>query len=80
MSDFIERELLVGAGVTGATGVFADGNATVVNACRRSFTADDLISQQMAIPQAFQGQCAWIMSKPTFLSRENLKTKTVLTY
>ena len=73
MSDFIERELLVGAGVTGATGVFADGNATVVSPAGASFTADDLISQQMAIPQAFQGQCAWIMSKPTFLSLRKLK-------
>jgi HK97 family phage major capsid protein len=73
MSTFIERELLVGAGVTGATGVFADGNATVVTPAGASFTSDDLISQQMAIPQVFQGQCAWIMSKPTFLSLRKLK-------
>lgn len=73
MSNFIERELLMGAGVTGATGVFADGNSTVVTPAGASFTADDLISQQMAIPEAFQGACAWIMSKPTFLSLRKLK-------
>ena len=38
MSNFIEKELLVGAGVTGATGVFADGNATVVTPAGASFT------------------------------------------
>ena len=63
----------MGAGVTGATGVFADGNSTVVTPAGASFTADDLISQQMAIPEAFQGACAWIMSKPTFLSLRKLK-------
>ena len=73
MSTFIEKELLVGAGVTGATGVFADGNSTVVTPAGGTFTADDLISQQMAIPEAFQGASAWIMSKPTFLSLRKLK-------
>lgn len=73
MSNFIEKELLVGAGVTGATGIFADGNATAVTPAGASFTADDLISQQMAIPETFQGASAWIMSKPTFLSFRKFK-------
>lgn len=73
MSTFIERELLVGAGVTGATGVFADGNVTTVTPAGASFTTDDLISQQMSIPETFQGACAWIMSKPTFLGLRKLK-------
>ena len=73
MSNFIEKELLIGAGVTGATGVFADGNVTAVTPGGASFTTDDLISQQMAIPEQFQGACAWIMSKPTFLGLRKLK-------
>ena len=73
MSNFIERELLVGAGVTGATGIFADGNVTAVTPAGATFTADDLISQQMAIPEQFQGASAWIMAKPTFLSLRKLK-------
>lgn len=73
MSTFIERELLVGAGVTGATGIFVDGNATAVTPGGATIGADDLISQQMAIPEAFQGGSAWIMSKPTFISFRKFK-------
>jgi HK97 family phage major capsid protein len=73
MSDFIERELLVGAGVTGATGIFTDGNTTTVTPAGGTFTPDDLISQQLAIPEQFQGASAWIMSKPTFASFRKFK-------
>ena len=73
MSNFLERELLVGVGVTAATGIFADGNTTTVTPGGASFTADDLISQQLAIPEQFQGASAWIMSKPTFASFRKFK-------
>lgn len=73
MSNFIEKELLVGAGVTSATGIFKDGNTTTVTPAGGTFTADDLISQQLAIPEQFQGACAWIMSKPTFASFRKFK-------
>src|SRR6476620_1374131 len=77
MSNFIEKELLVGAGVTSATGVFVDGNSTgLTTAGVGAITTDDLISQQMAIPEAFQPQSAWIMSKPTFTSLRKLKDTT----
>ena len=77
MSTFLEKELLVGAGVTGATGIFADGNVTsLTTAGVGAITTDDLISQQMAIPEAFQPQSAWIMSKPTFTSLRKLKDTT----
>ena len=73
MSNFIEKELLVGAGVTGATGIFVDGNSTTVTPAGATIVADDLISQQMAIPEAFQGASAWIMSKPMFTSFRKFK-------
>jgi HK97 family phage major capsid protein len=73
MSNFIEKELLVGAGVTGATGIFTDGNSTTVTPAGGTIVADDLISQQLAIPEAFQGASAWIMSKPMFASFRKFK-------
>jgi HK97 family phage major capsid protein len=73
MSNFIERELLVGAGVTSATGIFTDGNVTTVTPAGASITTDDLISQQMSIPEQYQGASAWIMSKPTFTSFRKFK-------
>jgi HK97 family phage major capsid protein len=76
ISRFIERELLVGAGVTAATGIFTDANVTTVAPAGTTFTADDLISQQMAIPQQFQGPCTWIMNKATFTALRKLKDTT----
>lgn len=73
MSNFIEKELLVGAGVTSATGIFTDGNSTTVTPAGGTIVADDLISQQLAIPEAFQGASAWIMSKPMFASFRKFK-------
>ena len=73
MSTFIERELLIGAGVTGATGIFTDGNATVVTPAGGTISADDLISQQMSIPEVFQPASAWIMNKTTFTSLRKFK-------
>jgi HK97 family phage major capsid protein len=64
ISTFIEKELLVGAGTTAATGIFTDANATSVTAAgTSSVTLDDLISLQLAIPEQFQGSSAWIMNK-----------------
>ena len=73
ISNFIERELLIGAGVTSATGIFSDANVTTVTPAGATFTADDLISQQLSIPQQFQNACAWIMNKATFASFRKLK-------
>jgi HK97 family phage major capsid protein len=73
ISNFIERELLIGAGVTAATGIFTDANVTTVAPAGTAFAADDLISQQMSIPQQFQGACTWIMNKSTFVGLRKLK-------
>lgn len=73
MSTFIERELLVGAGVTAATGIFTDGNVTNVEPAGAAIVADDLISHQMSIPEQFQGNACWIMSKPMFTGLRKMK-------
>lgn len=73
MSNFIEKELLVGAGVTAATGIFTDGNVTSLAPSGAAIGADDLISAQMAIPEQFQNDAVWIMSKPMFASFRKLK-------
>lgn len=70
---FMERELLIGAGVTGATGIFADANVTTVSPAGGAIVADDLISQQLAIPQVYQGASSWIMNKATFAGFRKLK-------
>jgi HK97 family phage major capsid protein len=77
MSTFIEKELLTGAGVTSATGIFTDGNVTgLQTAGIGAVTSDDLISQQMSIPEAFQNEAIWIMSKPMFTSFRKFKDTT----
>jgi HK97 family phage major capsid protein len=73
MSNFIERELLVGAGTTGATGIFTDGNVTGLTATGANPTVDELISAQLAIPEQFQNDASWIMSKSMFASFRKFK-------
>jgi HK97 family phage major capsid protein len=73
ISTFLERELLIGAGTTAATGIFTDANVTTVAPAGATITADDLISQQLSIPEQFQGACAWIMNKSTFAGFRKLK-------
>lgn len=74
MGNFIERELLVGAGTTAMTGLFTDTNVTSVTAAGTTgVVLDDLISTQMAIPEQFQMDAVWLMSKPLFTTLRKLK-------
>lgn len=73
MSNFIEKELLIGVGVTAATGIFADANVTSLTSATTTFGSDDLISLQMSIPEQFQGESAFIMNKTTFTALRKLK-------
>jgi HK97 family phage major capsid protein len=72
---FIERELLVGAGTTAATGVFTDSNVTHVTATgTTSVTLDDLIQTQITVPQALDdGDLCWIMHKDLVASLRKMK-------
>lgn len=76
MSNFIEKELLVGVGTTAATGLFVDANVTAVESATTTFASDDLISAQMAIPEAFQANSVWIMHKTVFAALRKLKDTT----
>lgn len=73
ISNFIEKELLIGVGTTAATGIFKDANVTTVAPAGASFVSDDLITQQLAIPQALQANTAWILNKATFAALRKLK-------
>jgi HK97 family phage major capsid protein len=74
ISSFVERELLTGVGTTAATGLFTDTNVTSVTAGSATAVAlDDLISTQLAIPEQFQNDACWIMSKPLFASIRKMK-------
>ena len=76
MSAFIEKELLIGVGTTAATGLFVDGNVTSLESATTTYSADDMISTQMAIPEALQGNAAWIMNKAIFTALRKLKDTT----
>lgn len=73
---FIEKQLLIGAGTTAATGIFIDANVTSVDPAGATIVADDLISQQLAIPQQLQDPCIWIMNKAKFAGLRKLKDST----
>lgn len=76
IADFLERELLIGAGgTTGATGIFTDADVTpVVAGSATALTLDDLINTQMQIPEQFQGNACWIMNKSIFTGIRKLKS------
>jgi HK97 family phage major capsid protein len=76
ISDFLERELLIGVGGTSAaTGIFTSADVTPVTAgSATALTVDDLINVQMTIPEQFQGQACWIMNKNIFLGLRKLKS------
>lgn len=72
---FLDRELLVGAGTTAATGLFTDSNVTsVVAAGTTAVTLDDLIQTQITIPQALDdGDLCWIMHKDLLSALRKMK-------
>lgn len=71
---FMEREMLVGAGTTAATGIFTDANVTSVTAAgTTSVTLDDIITTQITIPQQLQDNAVWIMHKTLFSALRKMK-------
>lgn len=74
ISNFLEKELLRGAGTTAATGIFTDANVTSVTAAgATTVTLDDLISAQLSIPEQFQGSAEWIMNKALMATLRKMK-------
>lgn len=73
IAEFIEGELLVGTGAEGhCTG--ATSTTNVVTAASASvLTADELITLQSKIKQAFQADACWTMNPDTFTAIRKLK-------
>lgn len=74
ISNFLEKELLRGAGTTAATGIFTDTNVTSVTAAGATTVAlDDLISTQLSLPEQFQGSAEWLMNKALVATLRKMK-------
>lgn len=72
IAEFLEKELIKGTedkmdGIESTTNVITTESAGKI-------TADDLIEVQMAIPEVYQKDAAWIMNKKAFKSLRKLKT------
>ena len=75
IAKFLEHELILGEGGDDKmTGVLVDANTPVVEAgAAAAITADDLVKLQIEVPQVFQSNAVWVMSKNTLLAVRTLK-------
>lgn len=69
---WIEKELLTGSGSSAATGALTT-TTTLTTAASTAITADELISLQAKIKQAYQGNACWTMHPDTFVAIKKLK-------
>lgn len=80
IADFLEKELLVGAGtagvMTGATKTTNTMNAGSISA----ITADNLIDLQLMVPEVYQNDACWMLKKSTFKALRKLKDGTTGEY
>lgn len=77
IANFLENQLLNGVGTTAMTGIFVDTGVTSVTAgSATALGLDDLISTQMAVPEAYQAQSSWIMNKSVFAYLRKIKDTT----
>lgn len=72
IAEFLEKELIKGTdgkmnGIEATTNVITSENVGKI-------VADDLIEVQMAVPEVYQKDAAWIMNKKAFKSLRKLKT------
>ena len=72
IAEFLEKELIKGTegkmdGIKSTTNVITSENAGKI-------VADDLIEVQMAVPEVYQKDAAWIMNKKAFKLLRKLKT------
>lgn len=68
---FLEKELLIGT--SGKTQGALDTTNVVTAASQTAITADELISLQASVKQAYQADACWIMSPTTFTALRKLK-------
>ncbi len=69
---FLEEQLLVGTGSSAAQGLVNTTN-TVTTASGTAITADELITLQSKVKQAYQGNACWTMNSDTFAMIKKLK-------
>lgn len=72
IAEFLEKELLVGTGLSTAQGIANTTNKKTITS-NSAITADDLIDMQAQVKQAFQGNACWIMHSETFTAVKKLK-------
>lgn len=73
IAQFLENEIINGAGTTKMTGVLTDTLVQKVETAGDVPTADEFIAVQVAVPQAYQEGCAWLVSNKTLLAMRQLK-------
>lgn len=73
IAEFIEHELLIGSGSSACTGITVGCTNIVKTASATAITADELITLQSTVKQAFQNNACWIMNADTFTSMKKLK-------
>lgn len=71
IAEFLEKELLIGT--SGKAQGALDTTNTITAAAATSVTADELITVQAAIKQAYQASACWIMHPDTFTACRKLK-------
>lgn len=73
IADFLEKEMLVGAGTTGVmTGATKTTNLMAAGSVS-AISADNLIDLQLSIPETYQGDACWIFNKATFKTVKKMK-------
>lgn len=71
---FLEKEIINGAGTTKMTGVLTETKLVkTVETDGDVPTADEFIAVQVAVPQAYQAGCAWLVSNKTLLAMRQMK-------
>lgn len=70
---FLEKEIISGEGTTKMTGVLTDTLVKKVETAGDVPTADEFIAVQVAVPQAYQESCAWLVSNKTLLAMRQMK-------
>lgn len=68
---FLEKELLIGT--SGKTQGALDTSTVVTAASSAAITADELITLQASVKQAYQAKACWIMAPSTFTAIRKLK-------
>lgn len=75
IATFVEGELLKGTGSSACQGALNSSN-TLTAAAAAAIAADELISLQAKVKQAFQKNACWIMHPDTFTAIKKLKDTT----